>query len=73
MERKLNDYFAAGVTAVWLVYPKTRAVAVYSSATEFVMLSGDEALDGGTLLPGFSVPISQIFAELDATEGEAGS
>jgi Uma2 family endonuclease len=73
MERKLNDYFAAGVTAVWLVYPKTREVAVYSSATEFVMLSGDEALDGGTLLPGFSVPISQIFAELDATEGEAGS
>jgi Uma2 family endonuclease len=73
MERKLNDYFAAGVTAVWLVYPKTRAVAVYSSATEFMTLSGDEALDGGTLLPGFSVPISQIFAELDATEGEAGS
>jgi Uma2 family endonuclease len=71
MERKLRDYFAAGVTAVWLVYPKTREVAVYSSATEFVTLGGDAALEGGAVLPGFSVPVSQIFAELDATEVEA--
>ncbi len=69
MERKLRDYFAAGVIAVWLVYPKTREVAVYSSATEFVTLGGDDLLDGGAVLPGFSVPVSQIFAELDATEG----
>ena len=68
MERKLGDYFAAGVVAVWLVYPKTREVAVYSSPTKSQLLSGEDALDGGTLLPGFSVCVAKVFAELDATE-----
>jgi Uma2 family endonuclease len=68
MERKLSDYFAAGVRAVWLVYPKTREVAAYSSPTTSVILRGDDALDGGAILPGFSVPVAQLFAQLDMTE-----
>jgi Uma2 family endonuclease len=68
MERKLGDYFAAGVAIVWLVYPKTREVAVYTSPNNSATLRGDDVLDGGTLLPGFSVPVAQIFAELDATQ-----
>jgi Uma2 family endonuclease len=68
MERKLNDYFAAGVVVVWLVYPKDREVVVYSSPTNFVTLRANDVLDGGSVLPGFSVPVDQIFAEPDATE-----
>jgi hypothetical protein len=33
-----------------------------------VTLRGDDVLDGGTVLPGFSVPVAELFAELDATE-----
>jgi Uma2 family endonuclease len=69
MERKLSDYFAAGVGAVWLVYLTTREVVVYSSPNNSATLRGDDVLDGGNLLPGFSVPIAQLFAELDQTEG----
>jgi Uma2 family endonuclease len=68
MERKLNDYFAAGVGVVWLVYPKTREVVVYTSANTSLILRGDDVLDGGGLLPGFSVSVSQIFAAIDETE-----
>lgn len=68
MERKLSDYFSAGVGAAWLVYPNTREVVVYSSPNNSVTLRGEDLLDGGTLLPGFSVTVAQIFAELDATE-----
>ncbi len=68
MERKLSDYFAAGVGVVWLVYPKTREVVVYSSPNKSATLRGEEALDGGNLLPGFSVPVAQLFAALDETE-----
>jgi Uma2 family endonuclease len=68
MERKLSDYFAAGVGVVWLVYLKPRQVVVYSSPTASVTRRGDDQLDGGAILPGFSVPVSQLFAELDATE-----
>lgn len=68
MERKLADYFAAGVAVVWLVYPKTREVVVYTSPAHSKTLRGDDALDGGTLLPGFSASLAQLFAELDRTE-----
>ncbi len=68
MERKLSDYFAAGVAIVWLVYFKTREVVVYSSPTSSVTLGGEDKLDGGTLLPGFSVSVAELFSELDATE-----
>ena len=68
MERKLADYFAAGVAAVWLVYPKSREVVMYSAPNKSVTLQGDDALAGGTILPGFSIPVAQIFAELDATQ-----
>src|SRR3990170_595958 len=49
MERKLSDYFAAGVGAVWLVYLKSREVVVYSSPNNSLTLRGDDVLDGGNL------------------------
>jgi len=68
MERKLADYFAAGVAVVWLVYLNPREVVVYTAPNNSVTLRGDELLEGGAVLPGFSVPVAQIFAELDATQ-----
>jgi Uma2 family endonuclease len=65
MERKLEDYFNAGVRMVWLVYPDSREVAVYSSPVESAVLKGNDVIDGGTVLPGFTVSVSEIFAELD--------
>jgi Uma2 family endonuclease len=68
MERKLADYFAAGVAVVWLVYPQQREVVVYSAPTQSTKLRGEDIIDGGALLPGFSIAVAQIFAALDATE-----
>ena len=68
MELKLTDYFAAGVKAVWLVYPKSREVVLYTSPSNSVTLRGGELLDGGDVLPGFTVPVAEIFVELDAAE-----
>ena len=68
MERKLSDYFAAGIGIVWLVYLKPREVVVYSSPNSSVIRRGDDMLDGGALLPGFSVSVVQLFAELDETD-----
>ncbi len=68
MERKLNDYFAAGVSVAWLVDPKAREVAVYSSPAQATTLRGDDVLEGGAVLPGFAVPVAQLFAALDAAQ-----
>jgi len=35
---------------------------VYTAADRSVLLKGDQALDGGDVLPGFSLPLSELFA-----------
>ena len=65
MAAKRHDYFAAGVELVWEIDPDARTVTVYSSLTDLLKLSAAETLDGGTVLPGFSIPLAQLFAELD--------
>jgi Uma2 family endonuclease len=54
-------YLQAGVRLVWLVNPATRIVAVYQTETDPVMLSEGDTLDGGDVLPGFTVPVAEIF------------
>ena len=68
MELKLTDYFSAGVQIVWLVYPKTREVVVYTSPGKSATMRGDDLLEGGALLPGFNVAVGQIFDEWDQTQ-----
>ena len=63
MQRKLQDYFAAGVRQVWYVYPATREVHVFTSADSRVELRGEQTLEGGSLLPGFRLPLERLFAE----------
>jgi Uma2 family endonuclease len=61
MERKLRDYFAAGVELVWYVDPEQRTVRVYTSIQEVTELTDQDTLDGGTILPGFSLSIAEWF------------
>jgi Uma2 family endonuclease len=62
MERKLEEYFTTGVQLAWLVYPKKRTVEVYTSPTQKTVLGNSATLDGGDLLPGFSLPLATLFA-----------
>jgi Uma2 family endonuclease len=62
MDRKLAEYFVAGVRLVWYVYPKSREVYAYTSADNVAVLSADESLEGGQALPSFSVPVAELFA-----------
>ncbi|HUG91613.1 MAG TPA: Uma2 family endonuclease [Planctomycetaceae bacterium] len=65
MERKVGEYFASGVDLVWLIDPDDRTARVDRSPTDFDVLSGTGTLDGGPVLPGFSLPLADLFAELD--------
>lgn len=65
MTRKREEYFAAGVRLVWLVDPERRTVAVYTAANEVTVLDATQTLDGGAVLPGFVLPLPDLFAALD--------
>lgn len=65
MERKRREYFDAGVQLVWMVDPRARTVTVFSSPDAFVELAADQKLDGGDVLPGFTLALPELFAELD--------
>lgn len=62
MTRKLHEYCAAGVQLIWYVSPEPRTVHVYTSPHHVRILQEDDALDGGTVLPGFQVTIRDWFA-----------
>lgn len=61
VERKLLEYLSAGVRLVWVVYPCTRSVHVFRADGSGATLRETDNLDGGTLLPGFSVRVGDLF------------
>jgi Uma2 family endonuclease len=65
MARKYREYFQAGVLLVWEVDPKNRTVEVYTAADQSKLLTETQTLDGGSVLPGFTLPLAQLFGELD--------
>ena len=64
MERKLHDYFEAGVALVWYVDPADRTVQVFHGPDESAVLGGHEVLSGESVLPGLELPLPKIFERL---------
>ncbi|CAN5842973.1 Uma2 family endonuclease [soil metagenome] len=63
MARKLREYFESGTRLVWMVDPKSKTVRVYHGPTPkpSAVLTEDQTLDGGDVLPGFSVLVRDLF------------
>jgi len=63
MDEKRAEYFANGTQQMWIVDPDTRTVRVYHTTDESTDFGEQETLDGGDVLPGFSLPIHRWFEE----------
>jgi Uma2 family endonuclease len=64
MDRKLRDYFLAGVELVWVIDPKTQSAKAYTSPEDVRRIGKGGSLDGGAVLPGFRMPLKDLFARL---------
>ncbi len=64
LERKLKEYFLAGVDLVWCVILETRTVRVFTSPDDWTQLTAADTLTGGAVLPGFAVPVADLFSTL---------
>jgi Uma2 family endonuclease len=67
LTEKIEEYFRSGVTQVWVVHPRRQLVQVYDSPATVRGLSRSDTLDGGDVLPGFTLALSDLFPEADAT------
>ncbi len=70
---KTHEYLRAGVELVWVVFPRLRQLYAYTAVgTAPQLLTETDTLDGGTVLPGFSVPMAGLFPPLvpEPEEGE---
>jgi len=65
MERKLQDYFTAGVRLVWYVDPRTRTAKAFTAPEQCLVLGQQQSLSGGDVLPGFELPLADVFGELE--------
>lgn len=61
--QKITEYFQAGVQLVWVVYPRQRIVHVYETLTRIRVLTIADELDGGSVVPGFRLPLASLFPE----------
>jgi Uma2 family endonuclease len=65
MAEKRRQYFEAGVDLVWEIDPRQRSATAYRSLTDFETLTEHDRLRGEAILPGFELPLADVFAELD--------
>jgi Uma2 family endonuclease len=63
MSERAAFYLTNGARMVWLIYPQQRIVEVLT-ATDRQLLTENDILEGGEVLPGFSVPVRNIFRRL---------
>lgn len=62
VDEKTQEWLAFGVEIVWVVYPNTARIFVYRQGERSpVVFTRDDTIDGGTVLPGFSVPVKTFF------------
>jgi Uma2 family endonuclease len=62
VEDKVTEWLEAGARMVWVVSPRLKTVTVYRSLTEVVALTEKDVLDGGEVVPGFQIPVAEIFS-----------
>jgi Uma2 family endonuclease len=66
MDRKLREYFTAGVELVWYIDPPTRTTQIWTSLEDSIVIGEDGTLDGGTVLPGFRLAMRDLFARAES-------
>ncbi|MBI4674240.1 MAG: Uma2 family endonuclease [Chloroflexi bacterium] len=63
IQDKVIDYLSAGTRMVLYLHPRSKTITVYRSLDNIRVLTLNDTLDGGDVLPGFRVTLEEIFVE----------
>lgn len=64
VEIKVRDWLSHGAKMVVTVNPRAKLVTVYRGPDNIHMLSEGDVLDGGDVVPGWQLPLDELFAPL---------
>jgi hypothetical protein len=62
IHQKIDGCLAAGVALIWVIDPHDRTVAIYRPGADVEHVNARQDLSGEPHLPGFRVPVAQLFA-----------
>jgi Uma2 family endonuclease len=62
VKEKVHEWLDAGTRMVIIIEPRKQLVTVYRSPTENVVLTINDELTGGDVVPGWAMPVSALFA-----------
>ncbi len=63
-EQKLQDYREAGIPLIWVILPGSQRAQVLTPTSRVDIPPGG-VLDGGDILPGFTLSLAELFAALE--------
>jgi Uma2 family endonuclease len=61
VEEKVADWLSAGARMVLIANPQGRTVTVRRSKREALILSEGEVIEGGEVVPGWTLPVADVF------------
>ena len=61
VEEKVFDWLEAGSRMVVVLNPRKRVVTVYRSLTDITVLTENDTLQGGNVVPGWTMPVRVLF------------
>lgn len=59
---KVRDYLEAGVRLIWVLDAQSHITAVFRPGAPVRFLEPDDTLDGEDVLPGFTLPLRDVFS-----------
>ncbi len=61
IQDRVQDYLEAGTRQVWVLWPHRRSLTVHDADSGVAQFATEATLDGGDILPGFSVTVGDLF------------
>jgi Uma2 family endonuclease len=63
VNKKLEEYFKAGVKVVWHIFPNIETVYVYTAADVVTICKGDKICSGAPAVADFEISAANLFAK----------
>jgi Uma2 family endonuclease len=63
VEGKVFDWLEAGARRIIVLNPSKHTATVYRSLTDITLLTENDTLDDGDVVPGWQIPVKEVFSE----------